>query len=37
VTKLGTLEERTRRYEDARSTLEEKEERWLELEEKKES
>ena len=34
TTELGTLQERTRKYEEAKQTLEEKTERWLELEEK---
>lgn len=35
TTPLGTLKERTRKYEDKKSALDEKTERWLELEEKK--
>ena len=34
ATPLGTLEERSRKYEDAKTLLDEKTERWLELEEK---
>ncbi len=34
TTELGTLAERTRKYEDARSSLDEKTERWIELEDK---
>ena len=33
-TELGTLQERSRKYEDAKSRIEEKMERWMELEEK---
>ena len=34
ATPLGTLEERSRKYEEAKTLLDEKTERWLELEEK---
>ena len=34
TTELGTLAERTRKYEDARLSLDEKTERWIELEDK---
>lgn len=34
TTELGTLQERTDKYNDAKKTLDEKTERWLELEEK---
>ena len=34
ATPLGTLEERSRKYEEAKTILDEKTERWLELEEK---
>ena len=33
-TELGTLQERTKLYEDKKNLLDEKTERWLELEEK---
>jgi len=36
-TELGTLKERTKKYEEKKITLDEKTERWLELEEKSES
>ena len=37
TTALGSLEERTRLYNEAKAELDEKEERWLELEEKNEA
>ncbi len=35
ITPLGTLQERTKKYHDKKTALDEKTERWLELEEKK--
>ena len=37
TTPLGTLEERSKRYEAAKAELEAKSDRWLELEEKADS
>ena len=34
TTELGTLQERTRKYEEAKTSLDEKTERWIELEDK---